>query len=577
LAIDREATLKNAEKFLRVGRLDAAIAEYARVVEDQPRDWNSANALGDLYVRAAQADQAIVLYRRIAEHLLAEGFYPRAAALFKKILKIVPDDEAAQLRLGEISARQGLMADAKAYYSTIASRRRQRGDEAGADEITIRLGTLLADDLDARLAAARAAERTGQQGLASQQYFELYELLLEQGREEDAFAALADCARSNPEANGVAVLLPLASKDLREGRLDPGGMRLREALATDPNASDAILELARRLAVSNVRAAVTCGEILTDGLIAGGKFAEAASLLQELAPFVPGDEALLLRLVEVCVDGGLEETMYEAQARLADAYLAGGRFEEARVIAEDLVAREPQNPAHVARLRRGLEMLGVEDVDAVIAARTTLLSAPDPVPVSSSASMAEAPPHTGVEPSPPPASMEIDLTTLLGELEGVISVPEPSHALATPPEDLEEVFERLRAETAEDPADESGEYFELARTYLDMDMPDEAVGALEMAARSPRHRFSAAAMLAQIYRDRSDLTQAVEWFERAAEAPAPGVEASRALLYDLGEVLETLGETARALAVFLELESDAPGYRDVAERVRRLSRVETEG
>jgi tetratricopeptide (TPR) repeat protein len=98
-----------------------------------------------------------------------------------------------------------------------------------------------------------------------------------------------------------------------------------------------------------------------------------------------------------------------------------------------------------------------------------------------------------------------------------------------------------------------------------------------MAARSPRHRFSAAAMLAQIYRDRSDLTQAVEWFERAAEAPAPGVEASRALLYDLGDVLETLGETARALAVFLELESDAPGYRDVAERVRRLSRVETEG
>jgi hypothetical protein len=42
-------------------------------------------------------------------------------------------------------------------------------------------------------------------------------------------------------------------------------------------------------------------------------------------------------------------------------------------------------------------------------------------------------------------------------------------------------------------------------------------------------------------------------------------------------VLETLGETARALAVFLELQSDAPGYRDIAERVRRLSKVETEG
>ena len=40
---------------LRQGKLDAAIAEYLRVVEDQPRDWNAANMLGDLYARAGQS------------------------------------------------------------------------------------------------------------------------------------------------------------------------------------------------------------------------------------------------------------------------------------------------------------------------------------------------------------------------------------------------------------------------------------------------------------------------------------------------------------------------------------------
>lgn len=84
-------------------------------------------------------------------------------------------------------------------------------------------------------------------------------------------------------------------------------------------------------------------------------------------------------------------------------------------------------------------------------------------------------------------------------------------------------------------------------------------------------------MLARIYRDDSDLMSAIEWLERAAEAPAPGEEEGRALMYDLGDLLEAIGETARALAVFLELDADAPGYRDVAERVTRLSRVETEG
>jgi Flp pilus assembly protein TadD len=52
LPIDREATLKKAEKALRQGRIDAAIAEYAQVVEEHPRDWTTANTLGDLYIRA---------------------------------------------------------------------------------------------------------------------------------------------------------------------------------------------------------------------------------------------------------------------------------------------------------------------------------------------------------------------------------------------------------------------------------------------------------------------------------------------------------------------------------------------
>jgi len=59
VALDREDTLKKADKLLRQGRLDAAIAEYLRVVEDQPRDWNTANTLGDLYVKAKQADMAV--------------------------------------------------------------------------------------------------------------------------------------------------------------------------------------------------------------------------------------------------------------------------------------------------------------------------------------------------------------------------------------------------------------------------------------------------------------------------------------------------------------------------------------
>ena len=115
MAIDRAATLRNAEKLLRQGKLEPAIAEYLRVVEDQPRDWNTANTLGDLYVRAGQIDKAVEQFTRIADSLSDEGFLPKAGALYKKILKLKPDHEHALLQAAEIAGSQGLLADARAY------------------------------------------------------------------------------------------------------------------------------------------------------------------------------------------------------------------------------------------------------------------------------------------------------------------------------------------------------------------------------------------------------------------------------------------------------------------------------
>ena len=84
MAFDRDSTLKQGEKFLRQGRLDAAIREYARVVEAQPRDWNTANLLGDLHFRAGQVDESLAQYHRIADHLMREGFFAKATALYKR-------------------------------------------------------------------------------------------------------------------------------------------------------------------------------------------------------------------------------------------------------------------------------------------------------------------------------------------------------------------------------------------------------------------------------------------------------------------------------------------------------------
>jgi lipopolysaccharide biosynthesis regulator YciM len=106
---------------------------------------------------------------------------------------------------------------------------------------------------------------------------------------------------------------------------------------------------------------------------------------------------------------------------------------------------------------------------------------------------------------------------------------------------------------------------------------DAAVAALQTASEAPRLRFATASVLARIHRDRGAIDRAIEWFERAAQAPAPTAEEGYQLLYELAELLEASGETARALAVCLELQADAGDYRDIAQRVDRLARVQARG
>ena len=81
-------------------------------------------------------------------------------------------------------------------------------------------------------------------------------------------------------------------------------------------------------------------------------------------------------------------------------------------------------------------------------------------------------------------------------------------------------------------------------------------------------------MIARIYRDRNDVAKTLEWLERATQAPAPTADDRHQLLFDLVEALEKGGEVARALAVCVELQSEAPDYHGIVERIDRLTKVQ---
>lgn len=625
MPFDRDDALKKGEKLLRQGRLEAAIAEYVRVVEEQPKDWTTANALGDLLVRAGLLEKACEQYARIAEHFSTEGFYPKAAALYKKILKLHPNDETVQLELAELAIRQGLLADAKAQMAAVAQKRRARGDRAGADDIVVRLGSLDPADFEARLNAARLVAQGGNAALAADRYRSIATDLFERNREAEALSALRNAVRLDPAdiagrtklaraylgmgevasareflnvetaGNDPGLLIALAEVELREGHLEAANPLLIKLLDIESSMVNEVINIGWSFCVSNPEGAFLCIDRASDVALKHGDYQTAASILQEYVARATLQIPALLKLVEVCVDGGLESAMYETQGQLCDAYLAAGRAGEARVIAEDLVAREPWEQAHIERFRQALVQLKISDPDTIIAERlngqvpfvaTDHFAEDDLGPVMPLPE--ETPAHTGAgdvdvvalrsrlhdpEPADSTASAqgsEVDLTSAL------LSFDAPAAPAAPPTRSLDDVFARARDQASRQPgAEDAAEQLKLGKSYIEMGLLDDAVKALEQAARAPRQRFEAAAALGRLYRDRNQAPSAIEWMERAAEAPARSADEGRMLLYDLGATLEQAGENARALAVFLELLADAGSFRDVQARVDRLSRVET--
>lgn len=729
MSFDRAATLRNAEKLLRQGKLDLAMAEYVRVVEQFPRDWNTGNILGDLYVRAGQLDQAVDQFVRIADGLIGEGFLPKASALYKKVLKLKPDHDHALLQGADIASSQGLLADARACLNALLDKRRSRGDQRGVAQIRIRLAMLDPADYAARFAAARARidmnDKAGalsdfkalaaeladndrqseavealreaaalapddaevrarllQVHLKSGDYAkardyattsaELKELaaqLEDMGRPEEALAMLREAAKLEPgdialsehlarvfvergdltsaaeyltvdaAGNNPQLLLMVAEIRLRDGRVDEGLDIARRVLATDPLRRQDVAVIGWTVAEHSPETGFAIVELAADTAVAHADWPSAAAALQEFVTRVPSHIPALMRLVEICVDGGLEATLYSAQAQLADAYIAAGSAAEARFIAEDLVAREPWERVNIERFRRALVLLGEPDPDAVIAERlsgqspftsTDLSLRGDELPpfdpaapprvVPSTVEAVElvveeiqpavdSPPNERMTAAPAPASIdlnrvvaspsagglsesvEVDLSIVLSN----IPESEPRHpdtgdqpppvasAEAAPPtsnaaHDLDGVFAQLREEAARRSSQPSVDAeFTRGMALLHDGKVDDAIPVLQAVAKSPRLRFVAASALGRVFRDRGMMPQAVEWLERAAEAPPSTPEEGYQLLYDLADALEAIGETARALAICIELQAEAGHFRDIGSRVDRLAKIQARG
>lgn len=121
MAINKNKVMEAAQKFVEKGQTDKAIKEYLKVVQEDPKDVRVWLKIGDLYAKKGAKPEATETYLKVAQFYGEQGFYLKAVAVYKQILKIDPRLIDVNLKLAEVYRQLGLLSDAMQQYELVAA------------------------------------------------------------------------------------------------------------------------------------------------------------------------------------------------------------------------------------------------------------------------------------------------------------------------------------------------------------------------------------------------------------------------------------------------------------------------
>jgi len=114
--------------------------------------------------------------------------------------------------------------------------------------------------------------------------------------------------------------------------------------------------------------------------------------------------------------------------------------------------------------------------------------------------------------------------------------------------------------------------FELGKRQLLAGQHDKAIGSLQQAQRDPRRHIAAMSFLGQAFEAKDLPREAADTYERALETEMTE-DRAKELRYNLGNVLESMGELERARDEFSTVAQTDYNYRDVRQRLDAINKA----
>jgi tetratricopeptide (TPR) repeat protein len=324
MALDRAKAVQQAEKFVKSGKIADAITAYKKLAEDNPRDMNVFNKLGDLCVRANKSQDAIRYFLRIAEFYAKDGFLLKAIAMYKKICKLDPSNMDCVQKLAGLYQQQGLTIEAKAQYLQVIDHLIKSSQFKKAADIIPKVLEIEPENIKIRMTYADILIRTGNKDGAISEFAQVARDLAAKGMGEEAAKVAQKGLKVAPDHPELMSLMLSLSRDAKKS----------------PDELLASVETMARANGDNPRSQA----LLVEAYLTAGKRSEAEAIvtkLQGIGEGAPPEVALAVgrfRLAEEDV-----ESARQWMARAADQLVEATRGPEAAAAMDEFLRAFPED------------------------------------------------------------------------------------------------------------------------------------------------------------------------------------------------------------------------------------------
>ena len=289
--MDKNKIIEAAAKLVAKGAFDKAIKEYRRILEVDPKDVRVLQKMGELFQKKNDNGQAAAYFTKVAESYSTDGFFLKAVALYKQVLKLDPTLLEINLRLAELHQQLQLISEATTYYQVVAQQYEKAGNTKGSLDTLKKIIELDPENVNSRIKLGEMYGRAQMKAEAGAEFKRAAEYLKRNGRMEEYQKVLDRL--SALDGDNLAVAREVAQSYLAKGDPKRAIAKLQICFKADPSDEQTLSLLAEAFAaLGQISKTVSVYKELAKIYAAQGRTGESNQIWAKIEKLDPNDADL---------------------------------------------------------------------------------------------------------------------------------------------------------------------------------------------------------------------------------------------------------------------------------------------